>query len=96
LQPWGRFHGLNIACFFLQHPSQVSANASGGQWQMISRFLAGGVDLLNRLETDRVLSNRRRRDPRLAFEPAPLRASPPSVTIEYVSASIRRALLVSA
>jgi len=48
---------------------------------MISRFLAGGVDLLNRLETDRVLSNRRRRDPRLAFEPAPLRASPPSVTI---------------
>jgi len=48
-------------------------------------FLAGGVDLLDRLETDRVLSNRRRRDPRLAFEPAPLRAPPPSVTIEYVS-----------
>ncbi|MGO4860282.1 DUF5946 family protein [Arthrobacter sp. 2MCAF14] len=85
LQPWGRFHGLNVACFLLQHPSQVPTGASGGLWQMITTFLAGGVDAVNQLESDRVRSNRRGGRPPLVFESPPSRTSAPSVTIEDVS-----------
>ncbi|MFD6697935.1 MULTISPECIES: DUF5946 family protein [unclassified Microbacterium] len=85
LQPWGRFHGLNVACFLLQHPSQAPAGASDGLWQMVTTFLAGGLDAVNQLESDRVRSNRRGRKPPLVVESPPPRTSAPSVTIEDVS-----------
>lgn len=48
LQPWGRYHGLNVACFLLQHPSQ--ADDLGTPWRLIAVFLTDGIEGVNALE----------------------------------------------
>ena len=43
LQPWGRYHGLNVACFLLQHPSTVTTTVLGEQHlgpEHVTRILA--------------------------------------------------------
>lgn len=85
LQPWGRFHGLNLVCFLLQHPTQTSAAEADGQWPLVSSYLSGGIDALHRLEADRVASSRRGGKPWIGVDPAPRRTSSPVFTIEDVS-----------
>lgn len=81
LQPWGRYHGLNVACYFLQHPSRSPTSALGGQWQMVTTFLAGGLDAMNALQASLVRSNRNGARP-WNFDPPPARSSMAVVTIE--------------
>lgn len=84
LQPWGRFHALTVACFLLQHPSQSNAQDSGVHWQLVTTFLAGGIEAMDRLTAARVRSNRGRRS-LPSVDPAPPRRSGPTVTIEDVA-----------
>ncbi|WP_260194974.1 DUF5946 family protein [Actinophytocola gossypii] len=84
-QPWGRFHGLNVACFQLQHPSATTVSAVGGQWQVVNTFLAGGLTAIQDLQTRWVRSNRRGARPWPAADSVPARSAPPTVTIEDVS-----------
>lgn len=85
LLPWGRFHGLNLVCFLLQHPDPDATAETGGQWQLVSTFLSGGMDALHLLESSRVEGGRRGHKPWIGLEPAPPRSTAPSVTIEDVS-----------
>lgn len=89
LQPWGRFHGLNVACFLLQHPSYPlaakSTTASGGQWQHVTTFVNKGLDAVHELETHRVRANRQGKRPWLAVDLPPPRVHHPHTTIEDVS-----------
>lgn len=85
LQPWGEFHGVNVACFLLQHPSRTSASVTGGQWQLVTRFLSGGVEAANELAAEQVRLNRESKDPWTAADPPPDRSSESKVTIEDVS-----------
>ncbi|WP_156251172.1 DUF5946 family protein [Pseudactinotalea terrae] len=59
LQPWGRYHGLNVACFGLQHPSGITAKVLDGQLAMLTAFLVGGLDAVNAREAEQVRANRR-------------------------------------
>src|SRR5690606_25801599 len=84
-EPWGPHHGLNVACYCLQHPSTAPAAAAGGQWTLIEAYETGGLDAVNRVEQQRVAQNRRGR-----FEPepalrAPDRVRPARFTIEDLS-----------
>ncbi|MCP2286192.1 hypothetical protein APR04_005128 [Promicromonospora umidemergens] len=85
LQPWGSFHGLNVACYFLQHPTQTSAAVLGGQWQVVTTFLAQGLDAVHTLEADLVRANRRKAGPLPSFDPPPARSAPAAVTIADLS-----------
>lgn len=85
LQPWGRFHGLNVACYFLQHPTDVSSSVLGGQWHVVTTYLAGGIQAANDLEATWVRSNRRGTPHAAALPAAPARIAPPTWTIEDVA-----------
>lgn len=85
LQPWGRFHGLNVACYLLQHPSRAPASALDGHWHMVTLFLAEGLDAMNALQAGLVRANRHGARPWSAFDPPPARSAPATVTIEDTS-----------
>ena len=85
LQPWGRYHGLNVACFLLQHPSTVTTTVLGGQWEMVAAHLDGGLPALEQVQTDRVRRNRGTNEGVLRFPAPPVRVREPSVTIADVS-----------
>ena len=85
LQPWGSFHGLNVACYFLQHPSQTSAAVQGGQWHVVATFLAGGLDAVHALGAEALRANRRGARPSPTFDPPPARSLPAAVTIADLS-----------
>ncbi|MFD2795498.1 DUF5946 family protein [Promicromonospora vindobonensis] len=85
LQPWGSFHGLNVACYFLQHPSRTSATVLGGQWHVVTTFLAGGLAAVHALGAEMLRANRRKAGPLPTFDPAPVRSVPAVVTIADLS-----------
>jgi Family of unknown function (DUF5946) len=85
LQPWGRFHGLNVACYLLQHPSRTPASALDGHWHMVTLFLAEGLYAMNALQASLVRANRHGARPWGAFDPPPVRSAAATVTIEDTS-----------
>ena len=50
LEPWGEFHGLNVACFHLQHPEGVATSVLSAQWQVTEAFLNGGLEAAHEWE----------------------------------------------
>ena len=90
LQPWGSYHGLNVACFGLQHPSGASEKVLNGQREMVMTFLADGLDAVHAREAALVRANRhgKQRLRKAGPPPAVLPATPshgPAVTIEDVA-----------
>lgn len=85
LQPWGRFHGINVACYFLQHPSGVAPAVLGGQWRLLTTFLDAGLDAVVRLEAEWVRSNRGRFTHDGGYPPPPPTLMRGDWTIEGVS-----------
>jgi hypothetical protein len=85
LQPWGRFHGLNVACYLLQHPSRTPASALDGHWHMLTLFLTEGLDAMNALQAGLVRANRHGARPWSAFDPPPARSVAATMTIEDTS-----------
>ena len=85
LQPWGRFHGLNVACYLLQHPSRTPDSALDGHWHMVTVFLADGLDAMNALQAGLVRANRHGARPWSAFDSPPARSAAATVTIEDTS-----------
>jgi hypothetical protein len=84
-QPWGRFHGVNVACFMLQHPSMTSSSAHGGQWQIVATFLSGGLGAANALEAAHVEANRRGKRLWMTVDAPSAPSTAPTVTIEDVA-----------
>ncbi|EID55135.1 DUF5946 family protein [Saccharomonospora xinjiangensis] len=82
-QPWAAFHSVNVACYLVQHRSQTQAHALAGQWQIVTTFVADGLDAVHQLTADRVRQNRRGARPWLAGDPPPPLTA--TVTIEDVS-----------
>ncbi|MGO1948209.1 MAG: DUF5946 family protein [Mycobacteriaceae bacterium] len=89
LQPWGRFHGLNVACYLLQHPSQLDGarqhDQLGALWQMLTVYLTEGIDGVNALERQRVEGGIPSFDAPSGIS-VPERVRTPSVTIKDVAA----------
>lgn len=85
LAPWGRFHGLNVACFYLQHPSTMTVAALSGQWQTLTSYLQGGIEAVDQLAAMRVRQNRRGQLEFLDLHPPPERLWPATVTIKDVA-----------
>jgi hypothetical protein len=84
LQPFGAFHGLNVACYLLQHPSQAKDGVDAEHVELVATFLEGGLASAQRRVRERVRLNRQQQ------LPASLRAVPPRVhrptsTIEDLS-----------
>jgi hypothetical protein len=84
LQPWGEFHGLNVACYLLQHPSQAPHGVDAEHLQLVTAFLEGGPAAAQRWESDRVRLNRRHRLS-TSRRPVPARIRRPTFTIEDLS-----------
>lgn len=64
VQPFGRFHGLNVACYLLQHPAAVPEGQRrhlGALWEMVTVYLSGGIGALHHFERCRVAGT----DPRM-------------------------------
>lgn len=85
LAPWGEYHGLNVACYYLQHPSTAPADAAGGQWTLVEAFRDGGLEAVHRLETQRVAQNRMGRFVAEGATGLPERTQPARYTIEDLS-----------
>lgn len=85
LQPWGTFHGVNVACHRLQHPDGVRPTALGGSWELVRVFLADGFVAANELEARWVRHNRRGQSPALQGPEPPTRIGRPVMSIEDVS-----------
>jgi hypothetical protein len=83
-QPWGAFHSVNVACYLVQHPSQTSPAARAGQWQIVTTFVADGLDAVHQLTAERVRQNRRG-TPRWSEGKAPEGHRSGGVTIEDVA-----------
>lgn len=45
LQPWGEFHGLNVACYLLQHPSQAPHGVDAAHLELVTAFAGVGAGL---------------------------------------------------
>jgi hypothetical protein len=85
LQPWGSFHGLNVACYFLQHPSRTSTAVLGGQWHVVTTFLADGLAAVHALEAEMLRANRRGARPLPTFDPPPGRSRSGTLTVADLS-----------
>ena len=85
LQPWGSFHGLNVACYSLQHPSRTSVAVLGGQWHVVTTFLAGGLAAVHAFGAEMLRANRRKAGPLPTFDPPPVRSRSATVTIADLS-----------
>lgn len=93
-QPWAAFHGVNVACYMLQHPSALNPHHQGAQLKLVSVFCDAGLNGLRRLtDTARVRNSHRaprpNADPRLepADDPVPVAPRNPtfSTTIQDVA-----------
>lgn len=85
LAPWGPHHGVNVACYYLQHPSAAPHNTADGQWAMIEAYGTGGLEAVNQIQSRRVAENRHGLFKPHDAMPAPARIHPPSFTIEDLS-----------
>lgn len=89
IQPYAAHHGLNVACYMLQHPSLCANNALPVQWLAASTFVHEGLDAMRRLQQHAVGRNNHRnvQAPYPGIAPvSPERpAAPFSVGIEDVS-----------
>lgn len=85
LTPWGPHHGLNVSCYYLQHPSTAPGNTAGGQWALVKAYRVGGLEAVNQIARKSVSQNRQG-----LFEPddvtrVPARTHRPHFTIEHLS-----------
>lgn len=84
LQPWGEFHGLNVACYLLQHPSQAPHGVDAAHLELVTAFLEGGLPAARLWERGRVRLNRQQQM-LSSRRPVPSRAHHPAYTIEDLS-----------
>jgi hypothetical protein len=84
LQPWGEFHGLNVACYLLQHPAQAPHGVDGEHLELVTAFLGGGLAAARRWERERVRLNRQQQLS-AARRPIPTRSHPATFTIADLS-----------
>jgi hypothetical protein len=61
LQPFGAFHGLNVACYLLQHPTQARDGIDAEHLELVATFLEGGLASAQLRERERVRLNRQQR-----------------------------------
>ncbi len=47
VQPFGRFHGINVACYFAQHPSRGNASALPAQRAIVAAFVNQGIEAVH-------------------------------------------------
>ena len=89
IQPFAEHHGLNVACYLLQHPSRSPESALPVQWLAVTTFVHEGLDAMRRLQQRAVERNSHRKSqaPYADIAPAdPDRPTAPfSVGIEDVS-----------
>lgn len=85
LAPWGPHHGLNVACYYLQHGSTTPANTAGGPWALIEAYRIGGLAAVHQVERRKVLQNRRGLLASSEAMRVPARVHPAQVTIEHLS-----------
>lgn len=83
--PWGPHHGVNVACYYLQHPSTAPTNSADGQWTLIEAYSRGGLKAANQIERHRVTQNRRGFLTTDGASRAPARMRTPRFTIEDLS-----------
>lgn len=85
--PYADWHALNVAGYFLQHPSRASARLIAGQYQMARTFTLEGMEGVRRAIARAVRGNNHRvRSPRIESPVASLTLLRlPAVTIETVS-----------
>jgi hypothetical protein len=57
VQPFAAHHGLNVACYLLQHPSQGPGSALPVQWLAATTFVREGLDAMRRLQQRAVERN---------------------------------------
>jgi hypothetical protein len=60
IQPFAGHHGLNVACYFLQHPSRGPENALPVQWLAVTTFVQDGLDAMRRVQQAAVERNSHR------------------------------------
>ncbi len=85
LAPWGPHHGLNVACYYLQHPTSAPAGTADGQWALVQAYRRGGLEAAQDVERQRVAQNRQGRFRPRDATPAPAPMRPPVFTIEHLS-----------
>ena len=89
IQPYAGHHGLNVACYLLQHPSLCPDSALPVQWLMATTFVRDGLDATHRLQQHAVERNSHRNAQAPYADVAPVDPGRPtapfSVGIEDVS-----------
>ncbi|AJT40869.1 hypothetical protein UM93_03915 [Psychromicrobium lacuslunae] len=63
LQPWGSFHALNVACYFLQFPDRSSRASLEREWALLQCFLREGLQGVHSLTEAAVRANNHRQPP---------------------------------
>jgi hypothetical protein len=59
--PWGPLHPVAVACFFMQHPSRVPAEARSVYWALLHAYLRDGLAAVGPMaERVRELNSHRR------------------------------------
>lgn len=54
-QPWAWFHAINVACYFLQHPSTVKTRYQAAQLKIVSVFCDEGLEEVSGVDGCRTL-----------------------------------------
>ena len=89
IQPFAAHHGLNVACYMLQHPSLCAASAVPVQWLAATTFVRDGLDAMRRLQQHAVERNSHRNSQGPYADVAPIDPERPtapfSLGIEDVS-----------
>ncbi|GAA4424086.1 hypothetical protein GCM10023169_20470 [Georgenia halophila] len=57
VQPFGRFHGVNVACYFAQHPSRCKASALPAQRAIVAAFVNQGIEAVHAMQNAAVRRN---------------------------------------
>lgn len=60
MQPWGSYHALNVACYFLEFPEQSSKTVLEREWTLLQRFLREGLPGVHALTASAVKANNHR------------------------------------
>jgi uncharacterized protein DUF5946 len=87
--PWGPLHSVSVACYQLQHSSQLPADRGAAAWTLLRAYLDGGLDEVTQLVGQARRANSHRvRGPLVRPGTPPPRETPRTpfaVTIEDVA-----------
>jgi hypothetical protein len=67
-QPWASFHGINVACYVLQHPSTTKPSHLTAQRKLVAAFCDDGLAGVHAL-TDTARARNSHRAPAKAVDP---------------------------